>query len=85
MSLYLIWMRRIERQFSINVAVVLSGIVYGAFFLSAPTISLYGGALSDLVDGSEKGPFGLDTNLFTFGLASLMLVTGWAMCARNRT
>ena len=84
-SLYLIWMRRIERQFSINLAVVLSGIVYGAFFLSASTISLYGGALSDLVDGSEKGPFGLDTNLFTFGLASLMLVTGWAMCARNRT
>ena len=56
-SLYLIWMRRIERQFSINLAVVLSGIVYGAFFLSASTISLYGGALSDLVDGSEKGPF----------------------------
>ena len=84
-SLYLIWMRRIERQFSINLAVVLSSIVYGAFFLSASTISLYGGALSDLVDGSEKGPFGLDTNLFTFGLASLMLVTGWAMCARNRT
>lgn len=84
-SLYLIWMRRIERQFSINLAVVLSGIVYGAFFLSASTISLYGGALSDLVDGSKKGPFGLDTNLFTFGLASLMLATGWAMCARNRT
>jgi len=53
-SLYLIWMRRIERQFSINLAVVLSGIVYGAFFLSASTISLYGGELSDLVDGSER-------------------------------
>jgi hypothetical protein len=83
-SLYLIWGRRTESNFNINLAVVLSAIVYGAFFLSASTISLYGGALSDEVGDIETGPLGFDANLFGFSVASLILVSGWVICARNR-
>lgn len=84
-SLYLIWIRGSEPHLGINLAVALSGVVYGAFFLSATTISLYGGALSDETGGIGKGPLGFDANLLTFGLATLTLLSGWVLCARSRT
>ena len=84
-SLYLIWIRRAEEKFSTNLAGILSSIVYGAFYLSAFTTSLYGGALSDMEGGIEKGPLGIDQNLFTFSLAFLTLIVGWTICGRSRT
>lgn len=84
-SLYFLWVRQTEKAFGTNLAGVLSGLVYGAFFLSAATTSFYGGALSDLIGGVEKGPFGIDSNLFTFGITSLVLFLGWITCARSRS
>ena len=84
-SLYLIWIQDANVKFSTNLAGVLSSVVYLAFYLSAFTTSLYGGALSDLQGGIEKGPLGIDLNLFTFSLAFLTLIVGWVICSRNRT
>ena len=84
-ALYLIWIRRAEEKFSTNLAGSLSSIVYGAFYLSAFTTSLYGGALSDMEGGIEKGPLGIDQNLFTFSVAFLTLIVGWTICGRSRT
>lgn len=84
-SLYLIWIRSAHNNFGTNLAGLLSGVVYGSFFLGASTTALYGGALSDEMGGVAKGPLGIDANVFTFGIASLLLVAGWAICARSRS
>ena len=85
LSLHLLWFRRIDPVFSTNIAGVLGSCVYGAFFLSAATTGLYGGALSDIVGNAESGPFGFNGNVFTFSMASILLVVGWVICRRART
>jgi len=84
-SLYLLWIRKTELVFATNLAGLLSGCVYGAFFLSAITTQFYGGSLSDIVGNAESGPFGLNGNVFTFSVASTLLVVGWVICQRQRT
>ncbi len=80
LALYLLWFRKIDSEFSESLAGVLGAIVYGSFFLSALTIGLYGGALSDHEGGIGQTIIGLDLNLFTFGLASTVLCVGWGLC-----
>ena len=84
LAMYLLWVPGPNGKFRLNMSALLSAIVYGAFFLSALTISQYGGALSDVVGGVEKGPFGFDANVFTFSVASLVLVLGWGLASRNQ-
>lgn len=81
-SLALLWWPASHRRLRANIAGMLSLMVYAAFFLSAATLSLYGGALSDITGGVDKGPFGIDANLFTFTLATSALVFGWVVNAR---
>ena len=81
-ALALLWSPGPPLSSRIHLAGILGAIVFGAFFLSASTISLYGGALSDTSGGVEAGPFGIDANLFTFTAASTLLVVGWWMSAR---
>ncbi len=85
LALYLLWFRKIDSEFSESLAGVLGAIVYGSFFLSALTIGLYGGALSDHEGGIGQTIIGLDLNLFTFGLASTVLCVGWGLCKWART
>lgn len=84
LALSLLWRSGPGRAHYLHLAGVLSGIVFAAFFLSAATVSLYGGALTDASGGMEPGPFGLDGNLFTFGGASIVLMLGWILCATSR-
>ncbi|NND66673.1 MAG: hypothetical protein HKN19_03705 [Halioglobus sp.] len=84
-SLTLLWKRRLEPTLGGTLAGVLSLVVYGAFFLSAATLPLYSGALSDMEGGIGKGPFGFDANLFTFSVGLLVLLAGWMLHRRAVT
>ena len=84
-ALYLLWSSGANGRFRTNLAGLLSAVVFGAFYLSASTISLYGGSLSDMSGGVEKGPFGIDANLFTFTAAAAVLAVGWILGVRSRT
>lgn len=82
-SLYYLWIRKREERLNINLAGALSCCVYGAFFLSASTTQLYGGRLSDIAGAAADGPFGINGNVFAFTAASVLLLSGWAPCARR--
>jgi len=82
LALVLLWRADQTSHSRIHLAGLLSAIVFGAFFLSASTVSLYGGALTDLSGGVEAGPFGIDANLFTFAASSAVLALGWLMSLR---
>ena len=84
-SLYFLWFSDSDAKFRINLSGVLSTVVFLAFYLSASTISLYGGSLSDMPADVHKGPFGINGNLFAFTLASVVLMLGWFLSARSRT
>ncbi|MDG2046762.1 MAG: hypothetical protein P8J79_06050 [Halioglobus sp.] len=83
-ALYLLWSADAHDRFRINLSGILSVVVLGAFFLSAVTISLYGGSLSDMADDLYKGPFGVDANLFLFTIAAILLAVGWHLCVCNK-
>lgn len=85
LAFYLLWTPGSDQKFRINLSGTLSTIVFAAFYLSAFTISLYGGSLSDVAGGVQKGPFGIDANLFTFMAAALVLLVGWVLNVRTRT
>lgn len=84
-ALYLLWSSGASSRFRTNLSGLLSAVVFGAFYLSASTISLYGGSLSDMSGGVERGPFGIDANLFTFTGAAAVLAAGWMVSVRSRT
>jgi hypothetical protein len=84
-GLYLLWFSGADSRFRTNLAGLLSAVVFGAFYLSASTTSLYGGSLSDMGGGVGKGPFGIDANLFTFTVAAAVLVAGWITSVRGST
>ncbi len=77
LALYLLWGKDSERVFNTNLSAILSLCVYGSFFLSASTASLYGGDLTDQVGGIEDTVLGIELNLFVFSLATLVLFIGW--------
>ena len=83
-ALYLLWIRQADQRFNVNFSAVLASCVLLAFFLSAFTMPLYGGALSDIDGGATNGPFGINGNVFAFSSASLLLVVGWILCLRSR-
>jgi hypothetical protein len=85
LALYLLWSPGSDVKFRTNIAAFLSIIVFGSFYVSAFTISFYGGSLSDMSGGVQKGPLGIDANLFTFTLAAILLLIGWGLNVRNRT
>ena len=84
-SLYFLWFRKIGSSFNEDLAGTLAVIVYGSFFLSASTLGLYGGALTDHEGGIEQSIHGLDLNVFTFGVATIILCAGWGLCKCSRT
>ncbi|MEO0437356.1 MAG: DUF6640 family protein [Pseudomonadota bacterium] len=83
LALYLLWAPGSDRRFRVNLSVLLSSIMFAAFYMSAFTISLYGGALSDMEGGIEQGPLGLDANMFTFTVAAAFLLAGWILSGRS--
>lgn len=84
-SLYLLWRRGENSISDTNIAAGISACIYGSFLLSAASMQLYGGALSDPHPGGELSVLGLDVNLFIFSIATMILGLGWAVCGRVRT
>jgi len=82
-SLYLTWSPKVNNPFALHLAATLSLAVLGAFFVSAATVGLYGGALSDQTGSAADGPFGIESNLFVFGIATLFLLAGWLVGRRH--
>jgi hypothetical protein len=75
LAMYLLWATNIHQPTGICIATMLSSCVLGAFFISAAFKSLYGGALSDAVDGIAPVA-GVDLNAVNFGISLLLLLTG---------
>lgn len=83
LALYLLWVPGADVKLRVNLSVLLSLIVFLAFYLSAFTVSLYGGALSDLQGGVQQGPMGIDANMLTFTVAAALLIVGWFLNGRS--
>lgn len=81
LALYFLWFHRANRAFGVRLAGILGLCVFGGFWLSAFTASLYGGALSD--QGGVSPVMGMDANIAVFSLAVLTLLVGWFL-ARPR-
>ena len=81
-ALYFLWLRKENGMFGITLAGILGSCVYGGFMLSAATISLYGGALSD--KGGVPPVFGIDANIVGFSAGLSILLVGWFL-ARAKT
>ncbi|MEO2169003.1 MAG: hypothetical protein ABGY42_12955 [bacterium] len=52
------------------------------FGRATATTMFYAGELTD-VEGIAPGPFSMDANLFTFTIATLLLLTGWCLADRE--
>lgn len=74
-ALYFLWLYKENSSFGITLAGILGSCVYGGFMLSAATISLYGGALSD--KGGVPPILGMDANIVGFSAGLLILLVGW--------
>lgn len=82
LALYFLWLHKANSAFGVRLAGILGLCVFGGFWLSASTASLYGGALSDK-DGVPP-ILGMDANIVVFSLALLLLLVGWFL-ARARS
>ena len=74
-ALYFLWFHKANRAFGVRLAGILGLCVFGGFWLSASTTSLYGGALSD--KGGVPPIMGMDANILVFSFALLLLLVGW--------
>ena len=81
-ALYFLWFHKAYSAFGVRLAGILGLCVFGGFWLSATTISFYGGALSD--KGGVPPILGMDANILIFSLALFMLLAGWFI-ARQRS
>jgi hypothetical protein len=82
-ALYFIWCYRERPQLGIALAGVLIGVLLGGFFIASATASLYGGILVDPVTApmmpNQDLMMGIPLNSVVFGLAFLLLLTGFAL------
>jgi hypothetical protein len=76
LALYFLWFHKEHSAFGVHLAGILGLCVLGGFWLSASTISLYGGALRD----KDRVPpiLGMDANIVIFFLGPLLLLVGWS-------
>ena len=75
LALYFLWLHKANSVFGVRLAGILGLCVFGGFWLSATTISFYGGALSD--KGGVPPILGMDANILIFSLALFILLAGW--------
>jgi hypothetical protein len=66
----------------VRLAGILGLCVFGGFWLSATTISFYGGGLSD--KGGVPPILGMDANILIFSLALFILLAGWFIARLRR-
>ena len=76
LGLYLLWVKKEENEFSINISFLLGMIVLGGFITNSLVTHLYGGSLSD-PNGVPPIFNNLDANLFTFSVGIVCLIVGY--------
>jgi hypothetical protein len=78
-ALFLLWSGRVDRDLGVCIAIILSSIVLGGFFLSAMFARRYGGVVNARVGlgGARLGA--IDGNVVNFGLSALLLLVGRLM------
>ncbi len=81
-ALHALWWQRRDRAGGVRLAGLLGVCVYGGFMLSAGTLALYGGALSDV--GGVPPVMGMDANILGFSVALLMLLAGWFLARKGQ-
>lgn len=82
LALYFLWLHKANSAFGVRLAGILGLCVFGGFWISATSISFYGGALSD--KGGVPPILGMDANILIFSLALFVLLAGWFL-ARLRS
>ena len=82
LALYFLWLHKPNSAFGVRLSGILGLCVFGGFWLSATSISFYGGALSD--KGGVPPILGMDANILIFSLALFILLVGWFL-ARQRS
>jgi hypothetical protein len=80
-SLYFLWLHKSDRLFGVRLAGILGICVYSGFWLSAASMSLYNGSLSDKLGVPTF--MGIDGNVITFSLALLILLSGWYLARKK--
>lgn len=80
--LYLIWLHA-DQAFGIWMAGILGICVLGGFYVSAATMSLYGGALADK-GGIAPVMSAIDANLLGFSVTTALLLAGWFLARTRR-
>lgn len=81
LALYFLWLHKPNPALGVRIASLLGLCVYGGFMLSASTISLYNGSMSDR--GGVAPIMGMDANIIGFSVAFLLLLVGWSLARKS--
>lgn len=78
LSIYMLWFSSIDQRFTVNFSFILGLIVLGSFMINVGVRKLYAGTLAD-PNGVPPIFKKVDTNLFFFTLALVILFIGYFM------